>query len=185
MNGQFNIRILLVVLAMLSLTKFFIVPLTAWQNEAISILKIEKSQLLKMQRLVGSVEEVNNANDAFADRLADLKASLFDDSESLKLDAQSEILEVISSSDLAVRSFVWVFDRDGPYRTLRAKISYTGSFADAIQLQWDLAASPRLFRVVESRHIVKPKGEDFFGAVEVFLTIELYAMGSSFGDEID
>lgn len=185
MIALFNLRFLMAILGALLLVRFCILPVIAWQNVAIDALTIEDSRLQKMRNLVNSEEHFINVVDAYGAGLASLQETLFEDVESLKLGAQTELMETFSASELSVRSFNWVLDKPGPYRTLRAKITYSGPFKDAIQMQWTLAASRRMFRIVDSRHIVTSQIKDSLGVIEGFLTLELYALSESGGVEVD
>jgi len=170
-------RFLTVVLGGLLLARFLIVPVIDWQNDTLFGLNLEKGQLQKMRNLLKSEAQLLDLAQAYDAELSALQEVLFNDTELLKLSVQAELMKTISAAELSVRSFSWVFDKDGPHRTLRAQVSYSGSFGDSIKMLWTLDASPRMFRVVDSRHMIKSQKKDSLGTVEGFLTLEVYAVG--------
>lgn len=179
MSGMLNIRFLTILLVSLLLAKFLIMPMISWQGDAISELSLEKGRLQKMRDLVDSEDQLFDLEEAYDAELAALEDTLYKDTELLKISAQTELMEVILASELSVRSFSWVLDKAGSYRTLRAKISYTGAFKDSIQMLWTLDASPRMFSIVDSSHMIKSQSQDSLGVIEGFVTLELYALGES------
>lgn len=184
MVSVLNVRSLTLILGALLALRFLIVPIISWQNQAISYLNFEGERLQKMRALVVKEKELSEAANIYDAQFDMLRGSLYEDSESLKLSAQAELMEAIALQGLSVKSFSWVADISGSHRTLRIKIAYIGSLESSIRLIWALAASERLYRVVDSRYVIKSRGKDSLGGVEGFVTLEFYAVGESDGEKV-
>ena len=176
MSQIINQRSLLTLLMYMLCAKFLIVPVLDWQNQAVIDIKGKNKQLQKMKTLVIGRDIFAEAAKVSGLKLSYLQDALFKDTRSLKLEAQTELLGIITNNGISVRNFNWVTDSSNSPRILRAKVAYSGTMKQCIQMFWDISMSPRMIQVIGSRQQVKSFKGDALGSIEGSMTLEVYAL---------
>jgi hypothetical protein len=176
MSSFWTQRNLLALLMILVFIRFGLVPLIEWQDGRHEQLE---RKLLQYEKIVQTIESV----DVYTETLADFNVSLerasnyfYADSDRAKLEVQKEIEEVFLVNDLVIKEFNWVIDSNGPVRTLRASVRFSGSIQSMIKTFWGVERLPRLVRVMDWEQRVDQSSDQGLGLTSGRVTLEAYAL---------
>ena len=171
---------LLLVMTFLVAVKFLLLPALAWQEEEIQDLKAKQRQLAKLSGIVDSQGEHSEILRNLMGSAKDLQGYFYVDSEALKLRIQKDVESIFESNGIALKSFNWVLDSKESPRKLRAMVSFSGNQDQMIRTYWQLAASPKLVQLIESRQKMKFDRPGQLGSTQGNVTLEFYALKTNF-----
>ena len=124
---------LLVILALIILTKFAVFPLIDWQDETLVQLNSLNKKIAKSENHINNFAQLESDQKKLRDYLASLKNDIdtYQDISTYQIAKQKEVETLFNESTLAIKSFNWQDSIEtGSGAQLKLMIQYSGLLKD-------------------------------------------------------
>jgi hypothetical protein len=176
MKNLFSRHNLVLLLVLLAGSRFVLVPFLQWQSEIITDIRGKAQHLNKLQALIENQGKFKAIQDQLNSTIKQTREDFFVSDESTKLRIQRQVEDVLSTHEVNMDRFRWVFDqKSASVRTLRASIRYEGETAAIIKVFWNLTRLPQIVRQVDWKQRIKAQ-RDSLGRSSGEITLEFYAV---------
>jgi len=168
MQPQDKRKLMLVVLAVLLITRFILVPIFDWQQEQIDQIKEKEQRLVKTNNIITRLPQVELALAQLKESNQKQQARYFNQalSNTFKLQLQQKTEKLFSEHDLKVTNFNWVAEIPGQIMQARAKISFEGATKDFAKLQLEIAQLPKLLNIAQWTLHIKRMNDHSLGNIK-------------------